>query len=152
MVTALILFLVAIGGVALFLYSFPAWIVWLYGISMVILAFSAGAFGFLTAKAKKKQKPIKSGIICAAVFTAVFAGLVFLVNNVIYGGGKAAFAARLTAVFPILFLRSFCFIMPKQPAESCCLRYVSARRLFLRLPHTTCFSASACLIKRRSTT
>lgn len=113
MITALIIFLIAMGGTALFLYSFPEWIVWLYGVSMVILALSAGAFGFLTAKAEVKKKPIISGLICAAAFTAVFAGVVFIVNNVIFGGGKAALAARITAAVPVLFFTVMLLVFSK---------------------------------------
>ena len=113
MITALIIFLIAMGGTALFLYSFPAWIVWLYGVSMVILAFSAGAFGFITAKAKHGKKPVISGLICAAAFTAVFAGLVFLINNVLFGGGKAPLAARITAAVPVLFFTVMLFVFAK---------------------------------------
>lgn len=113
MTAALIFFLIAMGGVALFLYSFPAWIVWQYGVSMVMLAVSAGAFGFLIAKAKNGKKPIVSGLISAAAFTAVFAGLVFLINNVLFDAGKAPLAARITAVVPVLFFTVFLLVFAK---------------------------------------
>lgn len=113
MKAALIFFVIAIGGVALFLYSFPAWIVWQYGVSMVMFAVSAGAFGFLIAKAKERKKPIVCGLIVAAAFAAVFAGLTFLVNNVLFDGGKASLAARITAAVPVLFFTVFLLIFAK---------------------------------------
>lgn len=112
MIAALLFFVLAMGGTALFLYSFPAWIVWLYGVSMAMLAFAAGAFGFLTAKAKKK-KPIAGGLISAAAFTAVFAGSTFLVNNVLFGAGKAPLAARIMAAVPVLFFTVFLLLFAK---------------------------------------
>lgn len=132
MATALIVFLFAMGATALFLYSFPAWIVWLYGVSLAVHAVSAGTFGFLTAKAKKKKKPIISGIICAAAFTAVFSGIVFLINNVLYGGGKAELAARITAAVPVLFFTAFLLIYAK----------VSGRKILPAL----CVGVSAILV------
>lgn len=82
----------------------------MYGVSFAVLSLSAGAFEFICAKKKEKKRPIVNALIAAAGFAAGFGGLVYLLNNVIFDGGKASLTASVFTVILTLFFTVFLLV------------------------------------------
>ena len=113
MLAAFIVFLIAMGATALFNYSFPVWIMWMYGVSFAVLSLSAGAFEFICAKKKGKKRSIVNALIAAAGFAACFGVFVYLINNVIFSAGKATLSAHIITVILAVFFTVFLLVCCK---------------------------------------
>ncbi|MBQ6019508.1 MAG: hypothetical protein IJL26_04930, partial [Clostridia bacterium] len=99
----------ALGGSGLFFYSFTKWIPVLYFVSVALFALAAG----LVAARFAEKKKLLRGLVTGGVYTAVYFGVTFLINNVIYKGNKAPIAAGIVCGLNFVFFLCFYLILSK---------------------------------------
>ena len=109
---AFLIFLLACAATVMYRYSFPTWIVALYGASTALWGVSALLFGLLYQKAKNNKKPLlKAGIFTAATL-AVSCGLVFFVNNIILKEQFSTLTAEIiTGIVSVFFTVVFLCVL-----------------------------------------
>ena len=111
-VKAFLVFLLACGATALYSYSFPSWIVALYGISVALWGASAFLFGLLYRKAKEHKKPAVKALIFALASVVVSFALVFVINNVILNARQSTLAAEIiTGIVCVFFTLTFVLVL-----------------------------------------
>ena len=105
----------AVAASALYYYFFVKWVPVVYGVSVALFALAAG---LLTARFSEKR-PVLRGVIAGAVFMAVFFGLTFLINNVIFKAGHAPIAgAIISGITLVFFVVYYCLLSRKKENSS----------------------------------
>ena len=101
----------AVAASALYYYFFVKWVPVVYGVSVALFALAAG---LLTARFSEK-KPVLRGVIVGAVFMAVFFGLTFWINNIIFKAGHATIAgAIISGITLVFFVVYYCLLSRKK--------------------------------------
>ena len=89
----------AVAGGILFFYSFPEWLPGLYVLSVLLIAFTAGAIAGLYAE----KKPMLKALIAGVAFAAGFFSLTFLINNVILHESQSLKATVILLCLALVF-------------------------------------------------
>ena len=103
----------ALAGSLIYFYVFTKWIPWAYGVSVALFAFAAGG---LAARFASK-KPLRALLVTAAAYAAVFSGLTYLINNVIYHERNARAAAAIISAVNLLFFIIFYAVISRRKAK-----------------------------------
>jgi|GEM_PF-380823 len=96
---------VAALGIRTFGNSFPEWNVALYFLSLLIMAISCAMLALIILKNRQNRRATLFAVISGGVFLAAAFGIIYLINNVMFGGEQAKRTAGImSAVFGAVFL------------------------------------------------